>query len=304
MASRNYSRIGSRFVKRTYRYIFILLLDTALTTAFAAAFVPRAFGQSSNYDKLVTQAKSELSAGQNDEALTDSKKAIAVQSKRWEAYMIAGYVLQSEKRYDEAIDEFSHALEYSPADKKDDAKKFLEACKKAKMARPTVSATARGTTAPESTAQSQDQNQTTSKGLVSYFSGSWAYMNESHRTFHSGQCEADNTFTDEIAFEGLEGQVANGKRLVQGEGTITRDDTRNSECEAVNFGQPADVSVFCGESQCTVSYNFEPCIGDCTSQTTVRGRGVQKCTVYAADMHDDWFFDSCGGNTRVYRKSP
>ncbi len=59
-------------------------------------------GQSSGYDVLIAQSKAELLSGQMDQALADSQKAIALEGNRWEAYMIAGYVLQAQKRYDEA----------------------------------------------------------------------------------------------------------------------------------------------------------------------------------------------------------
>jgi hypothetical protein len=92
------------------------------------------FAQSTDYDKLLAQAKSELSAGQNGQALADAKKAIGLKADRWDAHMIAGYALESEKHYDDAIDEFTSALEYAPADKKAAAKKFLEQCIKEKVA--------------------------------------------------------------------------------------------------------------------------------------------------------------------------
>jgi thiol-disulfide isomerase/thioredoxin len=91
-------------------------------------------GQSTDYDKLLVQAKSELAAGQMDQALTDSRKAIALDANRWDAHMIAGYALQAKKRYDDAIAEFSSAQEYAPPDKKADAKRFLDQCRSEKAA--------------------------------------------------------------------------------------------------------------------------------------------------------------------------
>jgi len=107
---------------------------------FALALPSVITAQSTAYDNLLARAKSELTAGQTDQALSDSKKAIALKADRWDAHMIAGYVLQSEKRYDEAVEEFSHALEYAPADKKADAKKFLEECMNEKSAGSTAQA--------------------------------------------------------------------------------------------------------------------------------------------------------------------
>jgi hypothetical protein len=129
--------------------VLCTLSHICLASAFALLIVS---AQSTDYDKLITQAKAELSAGQMDQALADSQKAIALQANRWDAHMIAGYVLQRQKRYDEAIDEFTSALGYAPADKRADAKKFLEQCVREKVSRATTIPPANGPARPTANA--------------------------------------------------------------------------------------------------------------------------------------------------------
>ena len=107
----------------------------ALLALFVMLFFSHgASAQSTEYDKLITQAKEDLAANRLDHALAESKRAIGIDSARWDAHMIAAAALQSQKQYDEAVDEFTKALGSAPEAKKDAVKSLLEQCVKAKVA--------------------------------------------------------------------------------------------------------------------------------------------------------------------------
>ena len=90
-------------------------------------------GQQDEYSKLVTQARSDLSAGHAAEALNVSEKAISLNSSRWEAYLVAAGALQAEKQFDAATDNFAKALDRAPESKKAAIRSLLEQCTREKL---------------------------------------------------------------------------------------------------------------------------------------------------------------------------
>jgi tetratricopeptide (TPR) repeat protein len=110
-------------------------------------------GVPATYDNVIAQAKADLSAGRNDQALAGSQKAIGIDPSRWEVYLIAGSALENQKQFDAAIDNYSKALERAPEAKKAGVRSVLEQCKKLSAASgPKVStpaATAEGPTFKE-----------------------------------------------------------------------------------------------------------------------------------------------------------
>jgi hypothetical protein len=63
------------------------------------------------YDTLVRKGNTQLQASDNDTALANAQSAIKLNPDRWEAYALAGGALMNLKRYEEAADDFSKAIE-------------------------------------------------------------------------------------------------------------------------------------------------------------------------------------------------
>ena len=80
------------------------------------------------YDALVQQGKTQLQAGDNDAALTSANAAIKANADRWEAYAVAGGAMMNLKRYEEAADEFSHAIDHAPAEKQEGLRDLRKQC--------------------------------------------------------------------------------------------------------------------------------------------------------------------------------
>lgn len=105
------------------------MFRTSLAVLMLCSFLASTVGgQASNYDQLVAQAQADLKAGNAAQALTESQKAIAAAPSRWEAYVVAGGALQVEQQYDEAVDDFTKALEHAPSAKKAAVRVLLEKC--------------------------------------------------------------------------------------------------------------------------------------------------------------------------------
>jgi Flp pilus assembly protein TadD len=74
------------------------------------------FGQSrsANYDVLIQQGNAQLKDGNADLALVAGKSAVKTNSAGWEGYTLEGGALMRLKRYEEAADAFSKAIERAP----------------------------------------------------------------------------------------------------------------------------------------------------------------------------------------------
>lgn len=81
-----------------------------------------------DYDALVRQGDSQLKAGRNDLALTTALSAIKVNADRWEAYALAGGALMNLKRYEEATDNLSHAIDRAPEAKQEGLRNLRKQC--------------------------------------------------------------------------------------------------------------------------------------------------------------------------------
>lgn len=113
-------------------------------TASTLPTVPPA--QTADYNSVVAQARTDLSAGHNEQALAGSQKAIGIDPSRWEAYLVAGSALENQKQFDPAIANYTKALERAPEPKKAGVRELLEQCKKLSAASSSA--------APVATAQS------------------------------------------------------------------------------------------------------------------------------------------------------
>jgi tetratricopeptide (TPR) repeat protein len=105
-----------------------------------------------DYDTLVHQGNAQLQAGTNDLALTTAQSAIKASPDRWEAYTLAGGALMNLKRYEEAADDFSKAIERAPEAKQTGIRNLRKQCLLAEAgASPNPAATPTPTAAPVTT---------------------------------------------------------------------------------------------------------------------------------------------------------
>jgi tetratricopeptide (TPR) repeat protein len=123
----------------TMRRFLGVLLAATLTVSVLPMIL---LAQTADYNSALAQAKADLSAGHNAEALAGSQKAIGIDPSRWEAYLVAGSALENQKQFDPAIDNYTKALERAPEAKKAGVRDLLEQCKKLTAASPGVSAPA------------------------------------------------------------------------------------------------------------------------------------------------------------------
>jgi len=151
--------------------LFLALTASALPMALLA--------QTADYNRVVAQARADLSAGRYDAAFDESNDAIQLDASRWEAYLVAGSALQDKKPYDgRAVAYYTKALELAPEPKKAAVRDLLEQCKKLSAASsPKVSApaaTAEGPTFKETMdwliSKNDQEGYSYSITSVSYFS--------------------------------------------------------------------------------------------------------------------------------------
>jgi tetratricopeptide (TPR) repeat protein len=82
------------------------------------AVAPYSGGQAApGYDALITQGNALLQAGNADQALKSGEAAIKAGADRWEGYSLAGGALLNLKRYEDAADALSKAIERAPESK-------------------------------------------------------------------------------------------------------------------------------------------------------------------------------------------
>lgn len=82
----------------------------------------------SNYDTLVRQGNIRLQTGENESALSAAQSAIKISADRWEAYAVAGGALMNLKRYEEAADQFGHAIDHAPEPKQAGLRDLRKQC--------------------------------------------------------------------------------------------------------------------------------------------------------------------------------
>ncbi len=68
----------------------------------------------SNYDVLIQQGNEQLQAGRTDQALSSGGAAIKSRTDRWEGYALEGGALLNLKRYEDAADALSKAIDRAP----------------------------------------------------------------------------------------------------------------------------------------------------------------------------------------------
>jgi hypothetical protein len=97
-----------------------LLLGTCLTRCFAQT--------ESGYDSLIQQGKAQLQAGGSAQALSSAEQAMKAEPSKWEAYALAGGALMNLKRYEDAADRFSKAIDLAPSAKQTGLRELRKQC--------------------------------------------------------------------------------------------------------------------------------------------------------------------------------
>jgi len=117
------SNRGLRVPVKTQRLLWVVVPISLLLCGFA---VPAQ--TASDYDSIVRQGNSQLQAGNDDQALATAQSAIKLSADRWEAYALAGGALMNLKRYEDAADDFSKAIDRAPATKQDGLRELRRKC--------------------------------------------------------------------------------------------------------------------------------------------------------------------------------
>jgi len=89
---------------------FVLFLALAMSCSPAALFAQTA----SSFDAIIQQGNAQLKAGNNESALTTGESASKNRPDRWEGYALVGGALMNLKRYEEAADALSKAIDRAP----------------------------------------------------------------------------------------------------------------------------------------------------------------------------------------------
>ena len=69
------------------------------------------------YDTSIELGNAQLQAGSNDQALRSGEMAITIRAERWEGYALMGSALMNLKRYEDAADALSKAIDRAPESK-------------------------------------------------------------------------------------------------------------------------------------------------------------------------------------------
>src|ERR1700733_5190692 len=93
------------------------------------------------YDALITQGNALLQAGNDDQALNSGETAIGIKADRWEGYALAGSALMHLKRYEDAADALSKAIEREPESRQHALRDLRRQCLLAESGYPAVATT-------------------------------------------------------------------------------------------------------------------------------------------------------------------
>jgi hypothetical protein len=139
------------------------------------------------YDTLLTQGREQLQAGASDKALASGQEAIKADPARWEAYALAGGALMGLKRYDEAIDDLSKAIDHAPTEKQAGLRELRKQCFQAESgvsAAPTATAPSATATQAEivlwKTIESSGNTADFQSYLAAYPNGSFTVLAKRH----------------------------------------------------------------------------------------------------------------------------
>jgi tetratricopeptide (TPR) repeat protein len=94
---------------------------------------------SSNYESFLSQGQVQLQAGNTELALRSAEAAIHMSAQRWEGYALSGGALMNLKRYEDAADRLSKAIERAPQDKQTTLRSLRRQCLVAEAGMPAMS---------------------------------------------------------------------------------------------------------------------------------------------------------------------
>jgi tetratricopeptide (TPR) repeat protein len=168
---------------RELLYALVLILGY-LSPGFAQA--------TDKYETLVQTGKGQLQAGDAGQALASGEKAIKLSPGRWEAYALAGGALMNLKRYEDAADRFSKAIDLAPEGKQSGLRELRKQCALAEAGvgtpttpiSPTTSAPVASTTQAEVVVWKSIENSASITDFQAYLNqypnGAFASMAQAH----------------------------------------------------------------------------------------------------------------------------
>lgn len=118
-----------------------LLWPVLLLLALACGFAYSGVEGPASYDSLVQLGKLQLQAGSAERAAASGNAAIKMSGERWEGYALVGGALMNLKRYEEAADTLSKAIERAPEVKLAALRDLRRQCLMAETGSPGVAST-------------------------------------------------------------------------------------------------------------------------------------------------------------------
>ena len=115
----------------------------------------------SDYDAFIKQGNALLQAGNADQALNSGEAAIRMGADRWEGYALAGGALMNLKRYEDAADALSKAIDRAPEPKQPALRDLRRQCLLAESGYPAVANTSVPATTNQADAEAQLENDRT-----------------------------------------------------------------------------------------------------------------------------------------------
>jgi len=94
-----------------------------------------------SYAILIQQGRAQLQTGSTEQAAASGKAAIKMSTERWEGYALVGGAFMNLKRYEEAADTLSKAIERAPESKQPGLRELRRQCLLAESGSPTVPST-------------------------------------------------------------------------------------------------------------------------------------------------------------------
>lgn len=172
------STSGFTVMRRICYALSFLFLLTASVTCSAS--------QPQDYDVVIQQGKSELQAGSAKQAFASGEAAIKMSASRWEGYALAGGALMNLKRYEEAADTLSKAIDRAPEAKQPALRDLRRQCLLAESGSPatTTPAPATATSQAEIVLWKSIENSANSEDFSTYLAqypqGAFAGLAQRH----------------------------------------------------------------------------------------------------------------------------
>jgi tetratricopeptide (TPR) repeat protein len=113
----------------------------SLGLALIASFVYSGARAGQDYDALIKQGNALLQAGSADQALNSGEAATRIGADRWEGYALEGGALMNLKRYEDAADALSKAIDRAPESKQPALRNLRRQCLLAESGYPAVADT-------------------------------------------------------------------------------------------------------------------------------------------------------------------